>query len=344
MSPKYAMELIAREVKYVQNSDEFDELEIDFMGGEPLMNFDLIKYVVETLASNPPPIPFICFATTNGTLLTPERKEWFEKYADYVWLGASYDGNPEAQKINRGLDEHRVDYEFFHKVWPLQGFKLTISKESLPTLASGIISAQKKGYALAASLAQGVDWTDEDAMEYSRQLKILEEEYLKDETLRPINLLTRSLEGLNKLSEPQCRFCGSGHGMITYDVDGTRYGCHMFAPITLGDKALPLEKTSFKTNDFEDPHCANCCLKQYCPTCLGFNYRYRGNMAKRDIRWCKMILAEALASCEFQIRVLTSRREKLNEVEAYYAQYALKAYPLLSQFSMATSQSPYVIC
>ena len=67
-------------------------------------------------------------------------------------------------------------------------------------------------------------------------------------------------------------------------------------------------------------------------------------MAKRDIRWCKMILAEALASCEFQIRVLTSRREKLDEVEAYYAQYALKAYPLLSQFSMATSQSPYVIC
>ena len=44
-----AKEIISREARFVNESDDFDELEIDFMGGEPLMNFPLIKNVVEWL-------------------------------------------------------------------------------------------------------------------------------------------------------------------------------------------------------------------------------------------------------------------------------------------------------
>ena len=47
MKSDLAKELILREAQFVKESDQFDELEIDFMGGEPFMNFPLIKEIVE---------------------------------------------------------------------------------------------------------------------------------------------------------------------------------------------------------------------------------------------------------------------------------------------------------
>jgi hypothetical protein len=74
---------------------------------------------------------------------------------------------------------------------------------------------------------------------------------------------------------------------------------------------------------------------------MGFNYRFRGDLSKRDFRWCKMILAEAIVSCEFQIKVLAVRRESLTELEAKHGQSALNAYPLLSTFSIQASSAPF---
>lgn len=40
---------------------------------------------------------------------------------------------------------------------------MTISKETLPFLADGVLSVQHKGYEINAALAQGVNWSIEDA-------------------------------------------------------------------------------------------------------------------------------------------------------------------------------------
>jgi uncharacterized protein len=343
MSFDLAKSLIMKEAELVQNDSRFDELEIDFMGGEPLMNFDLIKQIVEWLGTNPIPVPFICFATTNGTLLDKDRKAWFKKYRNLVWLGASYDGSTEMQRKNRGTEESAVDFSFFHEAWPRQGFKLTVSKESLPHLAAGILESQRKGYSLAASLAQGVDWNDADAELYLDQLSLLAKAYLDDSSLIPINLLTRGLFGLANPSQHQRKFCGTGVHMITYDVDGRSYGCQMFSPIVLGpEKALESSEVEWTCDTIsEDERCKECCLKDYCPTCMGFNYHYRGDLSKRDFRWCKMILAEAIASCEFQIKVLAARRESLTEDEARHGQCALDAHLLLASFSVRETEAPF---
>lgn len=47
MTFETAKRLLLAEFSLVKASRDFDEIEIDFMGGEPLMNFDLIKKVVE---------------------------------------------------------------------------------------------------------------------------------------------------------------------------------------------------------------------------------------------------------------------------------------------------------
>ena len=65
MDVNLAKEIILREAQFVNDSDQFDELQIDFMGGEPFMNFPLIKEIVEWLESGVISVPWICFATTN---------------------------------------------------------------------------------------------------------------------------------------------------------------------------------------------------------------------------------------------------------------------------------------
>ena len=158
MDTNLAKEIISREAQFVKDSDQFDEMEIDFMGGEPFMNFPLIKDVVEWLETGVIDIPWICFATTNGTLLTDKIKSWLREHKETINLGASYDGNSQMQSTNRGTDKHNIDLAFFHELWPHQELHMTISKETLPKLAEGVLDIQLKGYKVTAALAQGVDW------------------------------------------------------------------------------------------------------------------------------------------------------------------------------------------
>ena len=95
--------------------------------------------------------------------------------------------------------------------------------------------------------------------------------------------------------------------MAKYDIDGKKYGCHMFTPIVLGK--IPLLSDAVEWDSPEstaDDYCKNCVLRNFCPTCPGFNYKYRGHIAIRDKRWCPVILAEAITACEFQVELIAA--------------------------------------
>ena len=128
--------------------------------------------------------------------------------------------------------------------------------------------------------------------------------------------------------------------MATYDIDGKKYGCHMFTPVVLGDKAILADSVDWDST--ADDYCKNCILRTFCPTCAGFNYKYRGNIATRDKSWCSMILAEAMTACEFQVEFI-SKMDKLDELDAQHGQAALKAYKILKDFDIEKSQSPYTV-
>ncbi len=343
MSVDMAKSLILREAERVRTDPMFEELQVDFLGGEPFMNFPLIREIVEWLDANPLPVPFICFGSTNGTLLDDDRKNWLRKYKDLVCFSASYDGSTEMQRTNRGTTQGSVDLEFFHELWPTQGFQMTISKETLPHLAEGILESQRKGYPLFVALAQGVDWNAEDARLYFEQLQVLKEAYLDDETLTPINRLTRYLLIDSTTDRPQTKTCGTGTHMVTYDVDGKAYGCHLFTPIVLGpESGLELSRVDWQCDEIaQDERCSECVLKSWCSTCAGFNYRYRGSLAKRDMRWCSMMLMEAVVSCELQIQLLNKRRNELSASDAEHAQHALTAYRTLTKIDVFKTASPF---
>jgi sulfatase maturation enzyme AslB (radical SAM superfamily) len=54
MTFETAKRLLRAEFSFERSSPDFDEIEIDFMGGEPFMNFPLIRQVVEWLECEPP--------------------------------------------------------------------------------------------------------------------------------------------------------------------------------------------------------------------------------------------------------------------------------------------------
>ena len=341
-----AKDIISREAQFVGESNDFDELQIDFMGGEPFTNFSLIKNIVEWLEKGAIDVPWICYSSTNGTLLTDEIKNWLQEHKNSFILGASYDGNIKMQSTNRGTDKHNIDLAFFHELWPIQPFHMTISKETLPMLAEGVLDIQAKGHEVEASLAQGVDWTIEDAVVYREQLCALKEAYLKDASLTPFNILIRYTYIVNSsdTEKIQKKWCGTGQYMVTYDIDGQKYGCHMFTPLVLGkNRALLSDAVEWDSPELTvDDYCKNCVLRRFCPTCAGFNYKYRGNIAMRDKRWCSMILAEALTACEFQIERIATM-DKLDKEDAEHGQAALRAYKILQHLDIKKSKSPYII-
>ena len=213
-------------------------------------------------------------------------------------------------------------------------------------LAEGILDIQSKGFAVDAALAQGEDWTLADALVYREQLCILKNFYLKNHALAPFNILTRlpDIFDLPPTENQQEKWCGAGKHMATYDIDGQKYGCHMFTPLVLGnDKALPSEAVDWDSPESTaDDYCKSCVLRRFCPTCAGFNYKFRGALANRDKRWCPMILAEALTACEFQIERIAAM-DKLNVQDAKHAKAALQAYKVLRHLNIENSVSPYSI-
>lgn len=346
MSVEMAKSIIIKEFDEAKKSGIYNEIEFDLMGGEPFVNFALIKEIVEWVdAMNPAPLPYIFFASTNATLLTEERKEWLRAHRDSIALGASYDGSPEMQQTNRGNTS--VDLAFFKETWPEQHFQMTISKESLPNMAAGIMAMMQQGYQIETSVAHGIDWTPADAQVYYQQLTILGKWFLEHPEVTPLWRLSRYL---NLAADPQRvpshKGCGTGTGMITYDVDGRTYGCHMFTPIVLGEaRATELKNIDWEDERlFSDPVCDRCMLKALCSTCPGFNYHFRNHVGTRDKSRCGMALAEAKAAAEFQLALFCDHIAELSPSALKHAKAALRTHEALRHLSLGIHTSgPYTI-
>ncbi|WGS64112.1 radical SAM/SPASM domain-containing protein [Marinitoga aeolica] len=88
-------------------NNKFDQLSISFFGGEPLLNFKLIKEVVEYIEKNFDQKPSYNI-TTNGTLLNEETAKFLKKYNFKVMI--SIDGNEEENNLLRPLKNNENSF------------------------------------------------------------------------------------------------------------------------------------------------------------------------------------------------------------------------------------------
>lgn len=338
MSVELAKQIVLDEFEKIRHSSFNDALKIDLFGGEPLMNFAFIKEFTEWLVDNTQGIPYIIYATTNGTLLDEKKKEWFRKYKDDFVLVMSVDGDSVMQLANRGCSTSQLPIEFVHELWPDQPFKMTISRNTIRDLANGVITLVEKGYYVESRLAQGEDWLPQDAVVYQEELEKIASFYLTHRELKPMSLFTRFFGDMLS-DEIPLKFCGSGTNMTAYDVDGESYPCHMFGPIVLGRNA----KDELAKIDFSNPEeliessCLSCKMVRVCPSCIGFNFYQRGSVAKRDKTMCRLLLAEAKVISAFQIQYYMARESELKSEDLVKLKAALLTYKKLNDFEFDES-------
>jgi radical SAM protein with 4Fe4S-binding SPASM domain len=286
--------------RHFRDSNSFKELQIEFFGGEPFIQFELIQEICDWAWNQNWSKPYLFFATTNGTLIHGEIQDWVYRNRERFILALSLDGLPEMHNYNRSNSFDRIDCRFFATTWPKQPVKMTVSRYSLPSLAQGVEFLHNLGFKVEGNLAYGVDWSDKANIALiADQLDKLVFFYISHPEIDPSSFLSMAIQRVGQESIPLKKWCGAGTDMVAVDVDGQEYPCHMFQPLSLGNKARTIAQMSFTDlTSLQDEGCAHCVLQPICPTCYGSNYLLTESPAIRDKDLCLLTKVRALACCK----------------------------------------------
>lgn len=306
MTAENAKMYIASQIELL--GELYDEFEVQFMGGEPLMVFPVIKEVSEWLWKQNFNVPLVqIFIPTNGTLLNDEMKAWFEQNKKKVCLGLSFDGNRLMQNINRSNSFAKVDLDFFLHTWPQQSVKMTVSPDTIDSLYEGVMFLYQHGlHYVTVDLAMGkrIEWTSHHLGIFAEQLQMLVDYYLCNPKHPRISLL--DVEVFLSLNENSAsKKCGCGEHLVCVDCDGTTYACHLFAPITASQKQAAASRSIdfFRHEDFISMQCRECSLQPLCTQCYGMNYLCTGDVAQQFPFTCEATKIQFLIACNLQLQL-----------------------------------------
>ena len=318
----------------VKNSGTRKNLEVDFFGGEPLVNFDVVKQLVKYARSIEKEAGknFRFTLTTNGVLLDDNVIDFLNKEMNNVVL--SLDGRKEINDAKRKTPNGKGSYDIIvpkfqnfvkkrrDKEYYMRGTftrnNLDFTKDIFHMLDLGfkelsmepVVSKPDTEYALR----------EEDLDTIYEQYEILAKEMIK-----------RKIEGnpftfyhyMIDLSGGPCIYkritgCGSGTEYLAVTPNGDFYPCHQF----VGDKNFLMGnvkegitnnklRDEFKLcNVYSRKECENCWAKLYCSGGCAANsfhttgsingvYEYGCELFKKRIECAIMVkIAEAMDELE----------------------------------------------
>jgi sulfatase maturation enzyme AslB (radical SAM superfamily) len=303
MSIEIAREGILETFKRAAESN-IDFVEILFHGGEPFLAFERIKEICEWLWSKKWDRKYICYATTNGTLIHGEIKSWLLQNKKRFAVGLSLDGTPEMQNCNRSNSYDKIDVRFFRDNWADQKIKMTPSPDTITNLTEGIKYLHDIGFKINCTFACGIDWEHDkfgNPVDFKKilykQMFLLAIFYLKNPSIIPADVLNMkfALVALGK-EYMKNNLCGAGTIMRCWTPDGQCLPCHLFYEV-YKDSGKKISEFDFSVPEkLSDPACGDCVLEPVCYTCYGGNYLTFGNIRKRDIYTCEITKIRALAS------------------------------------------------
>jgi sulfatase maturation enzyme AslB (radical SAM superfamily) len=217
------------------------EVHMLFIGGEPLLEFPLIRRAVEYIdVARPRGLAVRYHMVTNGTLLREEQLAFLVGHGFEVQL--SFDGVPSAQDLrgpgtfavlDRLLDRLREDHpEFLERKLTVA---LTLLPSTIPYLADSIeyfLGKHVQKVTVSPALTHQPGWRTELMAEldaqFARVFRASLRHYRRTGQV-PLQVFRRERGG--DARRPQkLSMCGVGRGEVaTVDVDGGVHGCVMFA-------------------------------------------------------------------------------------------------------------------
>ena len=272
----------------IENSGTRVNLEVDFFGGEPLMNWDVVKDLVAYARTQEGPRnkKFRFTLTTNGMLIDDDVIEFANKEMHNVVL--SLDGRKEIH------DRLRVDYAGrgsydrivpkFQKLVESRGGKGYYMRGTFthanPDFTKDVFHMADLGFTelsmepVVCAPDDPAALTEEDLPIVLEQYEILAKEMLKrEEEGRGFTFYHYMLD----LTHGPCIYkrisgCGSGTEYMAVTPWGDLYPCHQFVgeeAYKLGDIWNGVTNTAVRDefklcNAYARPECADCWARLYC--------------------------------------------------------------------------------
>ena len=212
------------------------KLSVNFMGGEPLLRFPLIKKLVPFAKRRAWQMgKAIHFGvTTNGTVLTDEVVAFWNKWG--MGFHTSIDGTPEIQDRNRptaaGRGSSRLVERLVPKVLayrPNTTARATVTPETAGSLVDSYRYFRSLGYVNIAFVFAGPgSWSPESIALYEDQFSRLGEiviDEFRNNQFIILKGIDETVKGIVR-NERAKHACGAGRGLLLIDVHGDIWPCH----------------------------------------------------------------------------------------------------------------------
>ena len=307
-------------------------LEVDFFGGEPLMNFDVLRETVAYARAEGEKLGkrFLFTTTTNGLLLTDEVIDFFNAEMENVVL--SLDGRPEVHdEVRRTVNgkgsfdavidkvkkfvRSRGDKHYYVR-GTFTAKNLDFSRDVLFLADEGFDSLSVEP---VVTDIEDLKLTEEHLPAITEEYDRLCEEYIRrEEEGRPFRFFhfEVDLEGGPCLAK-RVSACGAGNEYLSVVPSGDLYPCHQFAGekeflmgnVREGITNAALRETFRKNSLFTRTKCGDCFAKFLCSGgCSANNYHFMGDMNEPYPMTCAMMKKRM----ECAMHVLAERKSREN--------------------------------
>lgn len=297
----------------IKNSGNRINLEVDFFGGEPLMNFDVVKEIVsygrELEKTHHKKFRFTM--TTNGVLLNDDIMEFLNKEMSNVVL--SIDGRKEVHDHMRPTQNGKGSYDLilpkFQKFAKMRGDKSyyvrgTFTRNNLD-FCKDVLHMADLGFdeisiePVVAEDGESHAIREEDLPVIFEQYDLLAKEMIKRE--KEGNGFTFFHFMIDLTGGPcvakRLSGCGSGTEYLAVTPWGDLYPCHQFVgeeDFLLGNvydgvKRMDLVNEFKGCNVYTKEKCKKCFARFYCSGgCAANSYKFHGTLNDAYDIGCEM--------------------------------------------------------
>lgn len=309
---------------------------LDFIGGEPLLEIELIDRTVEYfkrkafLLHHPWAYYYMISISTNGVLFEDKRvQEFIRKNYAHLSIGISIDGDKALHDSCRVFHDGKGSYDVVSaaakhllKLYPNAGTKVTLAPENLEHLVGAIQHLYSLGYHnIPANCVFEDVWKDEhQKIFYDKLIELAN--WIIDNDIYNDLFTTLFEERFVKLPSKEEKetlkttaYCGGNGRMVAVAPDGKIYPCLRYMKHSLNNQPeRPIGElnigyyTDKKTTDWyrrlqavttyssADNECKNCPVLAYCPTCIALQYDATGDPNRKTKYHCKMFKAQLAAN------------------------------------------------
>lgn len=317
---------------------------LEFIGGEPFLNIDVIDYTVEYFRKrtieldHPWKDSFMVSMTSNGTLYFDEKvQDFIERNKSILSLGITIDGNKELHDKCRLFYDGRGSYDlaeaaitdWISRLGSYSDTKITLAPENVECLFEAVKNVFDLGVNFAyTNCCFEEGWTEEHAEILEREMVKLAD-YIIDNELYKVHYCSLFDESIGVPLTETRNFCGGNGDMLAIGTDGKLYPCIRFMQYSLNnqpEKAMgtiyegitdtefvcELKKIDMVSQcQFDDNRkCLTCEVAQGCALCTGYNYDHYGDPNHKAVNICCMHKARVRANNYFWKKLKAKLKER----------------------------------